>query len=138
MAKPTGMKMVGAEQLMLDMKHMGPAISKRASNAGIRKAAVFLRKAFREGAPKVSGNLRRAIRFKYYPRTGRAYVGIRTLFYYNTLEWGRKGGQPLHPFFEKVWNRNRKEAANIIISATNEALFVEAGKVRARSVRRSR
>jgi len=133
------MKLNGVTELLKDMKAFGPTVSKKAADVGVRKAAAMLRREFKKAAPKRSGTLRKAIKLKYSRRSGKAWVGLRERYYYKTLEMQSERGAPLHPFFEKTWNRHKNTAADMIVSETRKALYTEAGKVMARSrMRRKR
>ena len=131
------MKLQGADALLKDLKAFGPSVSQKAAKTGVRKAAQYLRREFKREAPRVSGTLRKSIKLKM-GRDGKAWVGLRERYYYKTLEFGRKGGPPLHPFFERVWNQHRGQAAQMIVDETRKAVYVEAGKVYARSRTRRR
>ena len=132
------MKLQGADVLLKEMKAFGPTVSKKASATGVRKAGALLRRKFKAAAPRSSGKLRKSIKMKYSRRSGKVWVGLRENYYYKTLEFGRKGGAPLHPFFERTWNEHKGQAAQLIINETRKALYVEAGKVMARTRTRRR
>ena len=154
----TRMELIGAKQLMADLKKFGPKVAKRAGNKGTRKAAMFLRREFKAAAPKRTGTLRRAIGFKYSVRSGRAWVGLRKTgadtkafgsgaqirYYYKTLEFGRAaskraaGSPPMHKFFERTWERNKRRAASIMIKETQAAVIEEAAVEYFRSKARNR
>jgi len=145
--KKTSMELIGALELEKELKAFGSKVAKRAANSGTRKAAMHLRRAFKAAAPRVTGTLRKSLTYRYYPRSGVALVGLRKTpgdanakirYYYKTLEFGRKGGRPLNPFFAKTWNKNKRKAARIMVKETRIALYEEAGKEFIRSKRRRR
>ena len=138
MTDTASMKLEGVEGLLKDLKALGPRAATRAGDTGTRKAAMLLRRRLRNSAPRQSGNLRKAIKYKYYKKSGKAYVGLRERYYYKTLEFGRKGGPPLRPFFEKAWKKSRREVTRVMIEETRKAVYFEAGKVYANSLRRRR
>jgi HK97 gp10 family phage protein len=127
------MKLEGVEALLKDMRAFGPSVSKKAADQGVKKAGAYLRKQFRAAAPRRSGLLRKSITMKYYRKSGKLWVGLRKNAYYKTLEYGREGTGPMHPFFEKTWNAHRRHAAQMIIKSARRALYEEAGKVYAKS-----
>ena len=139
MAEKNRIELVGAKELSKQLKEFGPKVSKRAANTGIRKAAMQVRREFKAAAPRgKTGNLRRSIKMKYSPRSGRAWVGLRDRFYYKTLEFDSARGRPLYPFMEKAWNKIRKNVAQMMITETRKALYEEAGKEFIRSKARNR
>ena len=139
MAKKSGITF-DPQGLIKDMYAMGPSISKKGGQQGVRKAAMQLRKRLRAAAPKRTGTLRRAIQFKHSRRGAMSWVGIKKLKgetharnYYATLERGRKGGPPLHPFIARTIENSKDEVFETMVTETRKALYVEAGKVYARS-----
>jgi HK97 gp10 family phage protein len=61
-------------------------------------------------------------------------VKSKTRFYYKTLEFGREGGPPLHPFFLNAYNSARSETAQKIIEETKKAVYTEAARINRRSL----
>jgi hypothetical protein len=150
-----GMTIIGLEQLRAELRAFPAALQTRAINTGLRKASAQLRTAFRRGAYsapmakgyKRTGKLRLALRSavgKRASKKGKAWVGLKKIAgesgarnYYRTLEFGRKGGPPLRPFFAKVWNAQRATVGAIIVAETRKAIAYEAGKALGRSRARS-
>lgn len=132
------MKLNGADVLLKEMKAFGPTVSKKAGDAGVRRAAMFLRREFRRAAPRETGTLRKAIKYKYSRRLGKAWVGLRERYYYKTLEFDSARGQAMRPFMERAWDKDKRGVADLIIRETRKALYVEAGKVAARTRMRRR
>ena len=135
-----GMKLVGADILQKELKAFGPTVGKKGGQKGVRKGAQMLRRELRRAAPKRSGTLRKALQIKVSRRNPIAWVGLRKIkgepkgrWYYRTLEFGREGGQPLHPFFEKAAENVSQSVAQTIVSEARKALYEEAGKVLART-----
>lgn len=137
----------GADILRKQMIDFGPDVSKKAADRGTRKMGTFLARKFRNNAPKQTGHLRSALTSYYSRKTGVAYVGLKKSgkkfagsgakipFYYKTLEFGRQGGRPLHPWFEMTWNRYRRLVSKRIIKETQTALYDEAAKVYQKTLR---
>lgn len=136
------MELKGAKELADQLKKFGPKVSRKAADKGVRKAALYARREFKAAAPRRSGQLRKAIKFKYSVKSGRAWIGLRERYYYKTLEYGRKGGSPMHPFFARAWRRIRRKVASTIVEETRTALYEEAGleyiRSKARNNRRGR
>lgn len=132
------MKLEGAQELMRELAKFGPRVEQNASAKGLRKAGQYLNKEFKRAVPKRTGLLRKSLGYKYSRRSRRVYVGLRKNFYYKTLEFGREGGAPLNPFFERVYDQHKAAAAQLIVNETRKAVYYEAGRVYARSARRRR
>jgi len=156
-ANKNEMKLIGADELLKNMRIIGPKVSKKASDQGVRAALRLLKRNFKAAAPKRTGELRRSIGMRYYPRSGIGLVGLRKTgadikafgagrakvpYYYKTLEYGRKASNrqgpspPMAPFFGKVWDRFKGSAAQTIIQEAKVALYAEATKEYQRSLRR--
>ena len=132
------MKLKGAAELLRDLKTFGPRVADQASAKGLRKAGQYLSREFKMAAPRQTGNLRKSIGYKYSRRSRRVYVRLRRNFFYKTLEFGRNGGPPLNPFFERVWKQHSEQAAQLVVDETRKAVYYEAGRMYARSARRRR
>ena len=138
--KKAGIYLTDPQALIRDMYAMGPTIAKKGGQVGVKKAAMELRRRLRAGAPKRSGVLRRALQFKHSRRAAVSWVGIKKIRgeskarnYYATLERGREGSAPFHPFIERTINNSKNDLFKIMVSEARKALYVEAGKVYARS-----
>jgi len=140
------MELQGADFLSKQMKAFGPTVSQAAGKRGVSKAAQLVRREIRKNAPKRTGTLRRSIGYKTYGRKNgtskSAYVGLRKLkneskgrWYYRTLEFPHKRGEPYNPFFQDAWDASKENAAQLIVDATSTALYTEATKVYRRSLR---
>jgi hypothetical protein len=144
-------EIIGIEQLREQMKKFPDKVVTRVINKGVRKASATLRTALRRGAyaaPLVVGyrktnKLRQSLRSivgKKPANRGKAWVGLKkipgqgqSLNYYSTLEYGRKGGKPLRPFFFKTWAAQRGPVGRVLVEETGKALAYEAGKAYAKS-----
>ena len=133
-------KMVGVEALMRDLNKFPDNVSRNVQKKGLRKAAARMRTYLRRAAPRVSGELRNSIAIGKPSRSnpGRLRVGLMRNFYYKTLEFGREGGAPMHPFFESAAERHAGDVSNVLVEETQKALAYEAGKIYARSQQRKR
>ena len=138
--KKAGLHLADPSALIKDMYAMGPTIAKKGGQVGVRKAATELRKRLRAAAPKRTGTLRKVLQFKHSRRRATSWVGIKkrkgdpaALNYYATLERGRQGSAPFHPFIERTINNSKSDLFKIMVSEARKALYVEAGKVYARS-----
>ena len=139
MAKKSGITF-DPKGLIKDMYAMGPSVAQKGGQKGVRKAAMQLRKRLRAAAPYKTKTLRRAIQFKHSRRGAVSWVGIKKLRgestarnYYATLERGRNGGPPLHPFIARTIENSKDEVFRTMVTEARKALYVEAGKVYARS-----
>jgi hypothetical protein len=144
-------RIAGLDFLKAELKTFPDKVQTRVIQTGVRKAAAQLRTAFRRGAYAAplapgyrrTGKLRLALRSQVgrKPKNkGKAWVGLKKIpgegrarNYYRTLEFGRKGGPPLRPFFGKVWNAQRGTVGAILVAETRKALAHEAGKAYGRS-----
>jgi HK97 gp10 family phage protein len=118
----------GAAELAELLKTFPDTIQRRAVNTALSKAGGRLRTYFRRAAPKREGKLRASIGVGRSKKKGQVFVGLRKNLYYKTLEYGRGGGPPLHPFFEAEWNNRKVEITKIIIDEVMKILANEAGK----------
>jgi hypothetical protein len=129
-----GIELVGARELNELLNQFPGRVAVAARKTGIRRAAAKMRTYLRRAAPKRSGELRKSIGVAFSKR-GTAYVGLRTRYYYKTLEFGRRGGPPLHPFFLATVERHKAEIAQMMVDEARKALYREAGKAFAQSLR---
>ncbi len=143
------MELKGADFLIKKLEAFGPTVSNRAASRGVAKTAAYVRREFRRAAPEGdTKNLKKSIQLKTYgrPRNGgpkKAYVGLRKIkgetqgrWYYRTLEFTHKRGEPYFPFFEKTWESIKRRAAEMIIEETTKQVYLEAGKVYRQSLSR--
>jgi hypothetical protein len=129
-----GIELVGARELNELLRKFPGRVAFAARKAGVRKAAAKMRTYLRRGAPKGTGTFRKALGIKI-GKYGNAYVGLRERYYYKTLEFGRRGGPPLHPFFLATVERHKAEIAQMMVDEARKALYREAGKAFAQSLR---
>lgn len=122
----------GGKELAALLKEFPARTQVRVTKTGLRRAANRTRLILQRAAPKVSGKLRKAIKVKM-GRKGKAWIGLRERYYYKTLEFDSARGAPLHPFFLAAWTANEQQVAQMLIDETRKALFVEAGKIRAKA-----
>lgn len=122
----------GAEELRKLFDQFPNTVKKRASKQGLGKAGAKLRTMVRRDAPRVSGNLRRALRVKRH-RNGSVTVGLKERFYYKVLDLKTKRGEPLHPWFLSSVERHSPAIANLIVTETKLVLYNEAGKAYSRN-----
>ena len=134
MADSGSFKIEGAKELQELLKTFPDKVKQRATDTAVRQAGARLRTAFRRAAPRKSGTLRSSIGTGFDKRTGKVYVGLQTRYYYKSLEYSSKRGAPLNPFFEQAWKQNREQVAQLIINYTHRALYLEAGKIHARTI----
>ena len=143
----------GVDALSAAFKELPQTVLKRAGNRGVTKAAASMRKELRSAAPKKTGELRKDIKtigLRGGPRAQRSRVGKRvaldSLFYYETLEHGRKpsdraAGSPQmkrFAFWHSTVDRNAQRVSQMIVDSTQEALSVEAKKYYQQSLRNGR
>ena len=102
-----------------------------ATRTGTRKAAARLRTYFRRAAPKRTGELRKILKSKTSRKHPISWVGLRTKFYYKRLEfdWGKT-----HAFMEKAAQSHAQEILDMMVDASYNAVFKEAGKAYIRSL----
>lgn len=137
MSDRTSFKIENADEVRKLLDQFPMAVRKRAYKTGTRKAGFILRRALRASAPKVSGNLRKSIKLKQF-RNGWVKVGLMDRYYYETLDLQSKRGAPLRPWFEAAVGRSAEAAGQDMINELQNALYVEAGKLWARSTLKKR
>lgn len=142
-----GMELQGADFLSEKMEAFGPTVSQKAAKRGLAKAAQMIRREmWNRMPPKRSGKLKRSIGYKTYGRAKgtkkTVFVGLRKmrgesrgLWYYRTLEFPHKRGEAYNPFFVDSWEATKKDAAQLIVDATTQAIYTEATKVYKGSLR---
>lgn len=138
MSDSGSVKLHGVTELNQLLATFSDNVKRRATDSGLRKAGARLRTAFRRAAPRQSGTLRQSIGSSFNKRDGKVYVGLKTRFFYKTLEFQTKRGAPLHPFMDAAWKSNRDNIAQLIIEETRKELYREAGKIYARTKARNR
>lgn len=104
-----GIELLGAEELIRELKRFGPDVTELATETGIKKAGAQVRKDLRRAAPRsdapTRGLLKSSIGMKYSKRGRTAWIGLRASrrdakkgnkrgtaarLYYKVLEFGRK------------------------------------------------
>ena len=156
-----GIELLGAEELIRELKKFGPDVTDLATEKGIKKAAAQVRKDFRAAAPRETGMLKSSLGSKYSRRGRTAWVGLRASrkdakrgkkrgsgarTYYKVLEFGRqpykkangytyRGSPAMRPFMKKTFGRNVTKYANLIIRESNIAVTESALKVKERQQR---
>ncbi|RLC35851.1 hypothetical protein DRH27_06190 [Candidatus Falkowbacteria bacterium] len=129
-------QLIGAKQLADALKAVGPAVAKRASKTGVRKAAIKMRTHIRNAAPRINGNLRKSIKYKAVRRhDGSAMyrIGLFDRWYYKTLDLQTRRGSPLNPWMDKAIERHIGESQTIIITEGIKAVNYEAGRQKAKN-----
>ena len=127
----------GAEELQRLLRSMPNNVQKRATLRGLRRAAAKLRTLIRRDAPRETGLLRRSIGIKKL-RNGAFDVGLMQNYYYKVLDLVSAKGRPLKPWFEQSVNRHSRHASKLIMEETEKAIYYEAGKIHARTMRNKR
>ena len=132
-------KVTGIKSLEQIFEDIPKNIETRVSKKGITKAAARMRLRTRQAAPKLTGKLRKAIVVRKSKRFPIAWVGLgkikgetRVRYYYNRLENDYLG---THAFFAKAVDRASPEVLELLRSETLAALYEEAGKQYAKSIR---
>jgi len=147
MADGASIKLKGVEELQALLKQYPEKVTLIAQRRGLTRGAAKLRTYFRHEAPKVTGTLRKSISYKAVKgsKGSKVRVGLLTRQYYKVLEQGRKpykrngkpvaGSPPMHDLgFDKIWNAQREDIAQLIIDEAKKALFSEAAKIHAKSL----
>ncbi|RLC36042.1 hypothetical protein DRH27_05860 [Candidatus Falkowbacteria bacterium] len=127
---------IGIQQLAAALNAVAPGVAKRASKTGVRKAAIKMRQHMRQEAPRVSGNLRKSLKYKAVRRrdgTAMYRVGLLDRWYYKTLDLESRRGPPMNPWMEKTIDRHISESEKIIIAEGIKAVNFEAGKQKAKN-----
>lgn len=109
-------------------------IRKRVVKRGLRQAGARTRTLIRKSLPVNEGTLKKSIRAKSL-RGGAVRVGLHERFYYETLDFASKRGDPLAPWFEDALSHHKKSIGNLIVEHTRNALAFEAGRTYQRSKR---
>ena len=129
-------KVTGIKTLQEILKVTPKNIETRVAKKGITKASSRMRLRVRQAAPKVTGTLRKAIQVSKSKRYPIAWVGLKKIKgeskvrnYYNKLEKGQNA------FFAEAVRAASPEVLNILKSETIAALYEEAGKQYAKSLR---
>ncbi len=125
-------EVLGLKELKIQLDKFPDKVKNRVAKRGISKAAAKLRTFIRRAAPKISGELRRSIgvgRAKRYPA---AWVGLRRNFFYKRLEFDY---EEIHAFFLDAVDAHKSEILQMIIEETKKAMFEEAGKIYAKTLR---
>ena len=132
----------GVPELEAVFKELPFSVSNRIRKTAISKGASKMRTLVRRDAPRISGNLRRAIGVKRSRRHPNAWVGLnakgrgtKVPYYYKTLDMKTKRGRPLHPWFYESVKRHTPTVSRLILEESKKALVYEAGKAFARQRR---
>jgi len=147
MADGASIKLKGVEELQALLKQYPEKVTLIAQRRGLTRGAAKLRTYFRHEAPKVTGTLRKSISYKTVKgsKGSKVRVGLLTRQYYKVLEQGRKpykrngqtvaGSPPVRDLgFDRIWNAQREDIAQMIIDEAKKALFSEAAKIHAKSL----
>lgn len=125
-------KLEGADELKKIFDEFPAKTVKRAQKTGLSKAGSRLRTLIRRDAPRISGDLRRAIKVKRH-RNGSVSVGIKEKYYYKTLEFMYPSGGEYHPWFMKSIERHGASISQLVLNETKLSMYNEAGKAYSRS-----
>ena len=147
MADGASIKLKGVEELQALLKQYPEKVTLTAQRRGLTRGAAKLRTYFRHEAPKVTGTLRKSISYKTVKgsKGSKVRVGLLSRQYYKVLEQGRKpykrngrpvaGSPPVRDLgFDRIWNAQREDIAQMIIDEAKKALFSEAAKIHAKSL----
>lgn len=127
----------GLDALNQILKELEPRMRNTVIKRGFKRTAAKMRTNIRKDARsfKRSGNLAKSIGVKYSRRQIRAWVGLTSNYYYKTLDLDSKRGAALHPWFKNSVERHSRTFVHDMRENIREALFIEAGKAHAKSLR---